>query len=188
MDGSFRQADGGDLRIAESGDGRIVLCLHGEPRPTALHARLAERHRAIVVDVADAGSVDALAGAIATLGVDRFSVIGSASGTGLALSLAHRLVERIDALVLESPASFDDADLRPLAIPTLVLIGTRDASMPAEAARTWRERLGAHVVFVYGAGHAIGADRPDAVAHLVSDFLERREQFVVSREPGLRHP
>lgn len=188
MDRSFVEAHGVDIRIAQSGDGPAVVCLHGERRPTALHALLAERHRVSVVDVADVGSVDTLVDAIATLGIDRFGLIGSSRGTELALSLARRLADRIDALVLESPMLRADADLQTLTIPTLALIGTRDSSMPADAARVWRERVGAHVVFVYGAGHTIGEDRPEAVAHLVGDFLERREQFVVSREPGLRHP
>jgi hypothetical protein len=43
-------------------------------------------------------------------------------------------------------------------------------------------------VFVYDAGPAIGADRPEAFAEVVADFLERREAFVISRGPTAIHP
>jgi pimeloyl-ACP methyl ester carboxylesterase len=39
----------------------------------------------------------------------------------------------------------------------------------------------AHLVFVYDAGHAIAADRPEAFAEVVGDFLERNDAFVISR-------
>jgi pimeloyl-ACP methyl ester carboxylesterase len=85
-----------------------------------------------------------------------------------------------------------DADLAArlagLAVPVLALFGTRDRTIPREAARRYREHLPhCHVMLVYDAGHAIAADRPEAVASLVADFLERREQFVVSRAGGLLH-
>jgi hypothetical protein len=53
----------------------------------------------------------------------------------------------------------------------------------------YREKLGnGHFVLVYDAAHEIGADRPEAFTSLVSDFLERHEQFVVNRASGLLHP
>jgi pimeloyl-ACP methyl ester carboxylesterase len=39
----------------------------------------------------------------------------------------------------------------------------------------------AHLVFVYDAGHAIGAERPEAFVEVVGDFLERTDAFVISR-------
>jgi pimeloyl-ACP methyl ester carboxylesterase len=76
-----------------------------------------------------------------------------------------------------------------LQVPTLVLFGTADRVIPPEMGRVYRATLpSCHFVLVYGAGHAIAADRPQAVASLVGDFLERREQFVVSRARGLMYP
>ena len=70
-----------------------------------------------------------------------------------------------------------------------MLLGTRDAGIPRDLAARYRAALrNCHVVLVYAAGRAIASDRPDAFARLVGDFLERREQFVVSRSSSLLHP
>jgi hypothetical protein len=41
---------------------------------------------------------------------------------------------------------------------------------------------------VYDAAHAIDADRPEATASLVDDFLNRHEQFLVQNKSSLIHP
>jgi pimeloyl-ACP methyl ester carboxylesterase len=86
-----------------------------------------------------------------------------------------------------------DADLerrlRDLATPTLVLFGTLDRVIPPEMGRFYKELLpNAHLVFVYDSGHVISADRPEAFAEVVTDFLERHEAFVISRKNTVIHP
>jgi pimeloyl-ACP methyl ester carboxylesterase len=82
-----------------------------------------------------------------------------------------------------------EGQLAGLTIPTLVLFGTLDRMIPPEMGRFYREKLAnGHLVLVYDAAHAIGADRPEAFTSLVSDFLERHEQFVVNRASSLLHP
>ena len=82
-----------------------------------------------------------------------------------------------------------EAGLATLPVPTLVLFGTEDRIIPAEMGRIYREIVpSCHFVLVYDAGHHIDADRPEAFASLVLDFLERHEQFVVSRTSSLIHP
>jgi pimeloyl-ACP methyl ester carboxylesterase len=79
--------------------------------------------------------------------------------------------------------------MRDLAIPTLVAFGTLDRVIPPEMGRHYKELLpNCHLVFVYDAGHAIGAERPEAFSDLVVDFLERREAFVISRTETVIHP
>ncbi len=74
-------------------------------------------------------------------------------------------------------------------VPTLVLFGTEDLMIPAEMGRAYREKLpNCHYVLVYDAGHGLDADRPEAFASVVSDFLERREAFVVNRTNALINP
>jgi pimeloyl-ACP methyl ester carboxylesterase len=76
-----------------------------------------------------------------------------------------------------------------LNVPTLVLFGTEDRTIPPEMGRIYREKLpNCHVVLVYDAGHDVDAERPEAFASVVSDFLERRGQFVVTRTSGLVNP
>ncbi|HVH76707.1 MAG TPA: alpha/beta fold hydrolase [Stellaceae bacterium] len=79
--------------------------------------------------------------------------------------------------------------MRDLATPTLVLFGTRDRVMPPELGRIYKELLpNAYLVFVYDAGHRVAADRPEAFAEVVTDFLDRREAFVISRKNTVIHP
>ncbi|HEY1798224.1 MAG TPA: alpha/beta hydrolase [Stellaceae bacterium] len=76
-----------------------------------------------------------------------------------------------------------------LALPTLVLFGTLDRVIPPEMGRHYKELIpNCNLVLVYDAGHAIGTDRPEAFADVVSDFMERREAFVISRAETVIHP
>jgi pimeloyl-ACP methyl ester carboxylesterase len=82
-----------------------------------------------------------------------------------------------------------EARMRSLDIPTLVVWGTRDGAIPHEMGRHYKEILpNCHLVLVYDAAHLVDADRPEAFASLVGDFLERREQFIVKRQPALLYP
>jgi pimeloyl-ACP methyl ester carboxylesterase len=66
--------------------------------------------------------------------------------------------------------------------PVLVVFGTRDGVVSPDMGRIYKDLIpGAHLVFVYDAGHAIGAERPEAFVEVVSDFLERDDAFVISR-------
>jgi pimeloyl-ACP methyl ester carboxylesterase len=55
--------------------------------------------------------------------------------------------------------------------------------------RTYRERMpNCHYVLVYDAGHAVAAERPEALANTTIDFLDLRETFIVSRRDGRINP
>ena len=72
---------------------------------------------------------------------------------------------------------------------TLAVFGLNDPIVAPEAARVYREQIpNCNVSFVYDAGHAILADRPEALISAVIDFVERRETFIVGRESGLINP
>jgi hypothetical protein len=70
------------------------------------------------------------------------------------------------------------------------VLGTRDAEVardaPAGAGSSGCP--GAHLVYVYDAGPAIGDDRSDAFADVVGDFFERHDAFVISRASTVIHP
>ncbi len=79
--------------------------------------------------------------------------------------------------------------LREITVPTLVLFGTVDRVIPPEMGHFYKELMpNSHLVFVYDAGHAISTDRPEAFTEVVTDFLERREAFVISRTGTVIHP
>jgi pimeloyl-ACP methyl ester carboxylesterase len=103
----------------------------------------------------------------------------------------------VRALVLEAPTAIRpdkrDADLErrlsDLATPTLVLFGTGDDVVAPAMGRVYKASMSnCHLVFVYAAGHAISADRPEAFTEVVVDFLERHEAFVISRARTVIHP
>jgi pimeloyl-ACP methyl ester carboxylesterase len=75
-----------------------------------------------------------------------------------------------------------EASLRGLETQALIVFGTRDGVIPPEMGRIYLDLMPhAHLVFVYDAGHAIGAERPEAFVEVVGDFLEREDAFVISR-------
>jgi len=79
--------------------------------------------------------------------------------------------------------------MRGVEAPVLVLFGTLDRVMPPEMGRLYKTLLpNCHLVFVYDAGHSIGAERPEAFAEVVGDFLERHEAFVISRRETMIYP
>ena len=257
----FIEADGFEIRYLEAGDGPPLVCLHGAGglRISRGHELLAASHRVIAFEVPGfgqspvndrTGSLRELAqtmlDAVTALGVDRFGLWGISFGGKLALWLAVQNPERLDALVLASPAAIlrgpglhppplpppeampaflyahperqtdavpfppeieakqralvgrligpprdpelEDA-MRTLEVPTLVLFGTEDRLTPPELGRIYRELLPqCHFVIVYDAAHAIYADRPEAFTAIVTEFVARREQFVVREESGLLYP
>jgi len=82
-----------------------------------------------------------------------------------------------------------EARMRELSVPTLALFGTADRVIPPAVAHLYRQILpNCHLVMVYDAAHAVDADRPEAVAEVVDDFLRHREQFLVKRTSDLLHP
>ncbi|PKB63768.1 MAG: hypothetical protein BZY80_05380 [SAR202 cluster bacterium Io17-Chloro-G2] len=72
---------------------------------------------------------------------------------------------------------------------TLAVFGLEDKMVSPEAARVYRARIpNCNISLVYDAGHLIEAERPEALINLVSDFVERRETFIVGRESRVINP
>ena len=70
---------------------------------------------------------------------------------------------------------------------TLVLMGTSDEIVPAEAGRLVKARIDhARLTYVFGAAHALEFDAPDRVGTSAADFLERGESFLVRDETAAR--
>ena len=82
-----------------------------------------------------------------------------------------------------------EAHFPDIATPALVLFGTLDRVTPPELGRLYQAALpNCNLVLVYDAAHAIGTDRPEAFAELVTDFLERHGTFIISRHETLINP
>jgi pimeloyl-ACP methyl ester carboxylesterase len=72
---------------------------------------------------------------------------------------------------------------------TLVVFGTADKVVPPAMGRTYRERMpNCHYVLVYDAGHAVADERPEALTNTITDFLDLRETFIVSRRDTRINP
>ncbi len=134
-------------------------------------------------------------------GSERYGLVGISNGANAALQHALANPETADVLVLVSPtairpsgdANGDAAEmevrLSDVQCPTLVVFGQEDRSVQPEAAGIYRERIpNCNIAFVYAAGHDIAADRPQALVNLVSDYLERRETFIVQNRSGVINP
>ena len=251
-------ADGFEIRYLEAGEGPLLVFLHGAGglRVTRAHELLAESHRVIAFEAPGFGSspvnerteslrelAQTMLHALDAIGnAERFNLWGQSFGGKLALWLAVQAPDRLEALVLSSPAAIlvdpeplpapqqmpallyahperqPPADplapeveakqralvgrlfgpprdpelehaMRSLETPTLVLFGTEDRLTPPELGRIYRELLAnGQFVLVYDAAHAIYADRPEAFTAIVTEFVARREEFVIRRESGLLYP
>ena len=143
---------------------------------------------------ADAGSPPEAArrigAALMALDIERFDLMGEGAGAATAMWLA--LVPEVDigSVVLAAPASIlgglPDEAFREMQRPMLVLSGTKDQSAAGDRLRTLLPDC--HFMFVYDAGPAIAAERPEALAFITLEFFERRDLFLVSRENGMVFP
>jgi pimeloyl-ACP methyl ester carboxylesterase len=185
---------GARLRHAQAGQGPTLVHLAGAGglRLTRAHDLLSRQFRVIVLEPPDGAPHDVSSRALGQLGVDAFDLMATGRAAPTAVRLALAAPERVRALVLEAPEPPDadlERELLGLATPTLVLIGTADRSGAPEHGRVYKECLpSGHLVFVYDAAHAIGADRPEAFTEVVADFLERHEAFIISRTATVIHP
>jgi pimeloyl-ACP methyl ester carboxylesterase len=108
-------------------------------------------------------------------------------------SVDPAIVAKEQALVQRLTGGRHDAEaerqLGEIPCATLVLFGSEDTMVAPEAARIYRARIpNSNIAFVYDAGHLIEADRPEALVNAVSDYVERRETFIVGRQTGIINP
>jgi len=192
------------LAVAEAGAGDALLWLGDAPGLglTRTHEALAARRRVIALSlpgIDGTAGLDALGptvlAAVPALELSRFDLMGSGRGANLALWLALAQPERVRAVVLLGPTAIGGRDdaiasrLDAITAPSLALFGTRDPVAPPETARHYRARMpGCNLVFVYDAGRAMAAERPEAVSAMIEDFLERHDLFLVSRTNGMIFP
>ena len=138
---------------------------------------------------------------INAVGSERYGLVGLSDGANAALRHALSEPDRVEVLVLVSPTAIRpsgdandaatelEARLSDVQCPTLVVFGQEDRSVQPDAASTYRERIpNCNVAFVYAAGHDVATDRPHALVNLVSDYLERRETFIVQNRSGIINP
>jgi pimeloyl-ACP methyl ester carboxylesterase len=195
------EADGLRVHYFEAGSGEPMIVFpdrDGELFDSLLD-KLAERNRVIAFDLSAGGTITPrdvaakLSHGLPRLGVDRYAVMGVAAGASLALAQAIAAPEQIDKLILLSPqfarSTEAVANLAQVKAPTLVLVGTRDASGSIEGGRLCREKIRVcHLSFVYDAGHAVASDRLEACADPIADFLDQGEQFIIFRESQMIRP
>jgi pimeloyl-ACP methyl ester carboxylesterase len=117
---SHVEADGFRIRYTEGGSGAPLVCLHGGGglRLAPAHDILARDHRVIAFEMPGFGAspentrsetIEALArtmnAAVAGLGVEKYSLMGTSFGSKVALWMAILEPERVESIVLISPAA-----------------------------------------------------------------------------------
>ncbi len=111
--------------------------------------------------------------------------MGEGAGATAALWLAVARPD-IGSVALAAPDGPPDHTLRKIKRPVFVLSGTKDGSDAGDRYRTLLPDC--YFMFVYDAGRAIGAERPEALAYIALEFFEQRDLFLVSRESGMAFP
>ncbi len=82
-----------------------------------------------------------------------------------------------------------NALLPQLQTPTLAIFGQEDRLIPPQAPSLWRQQApNCNICFIYDAAHAITLDRPQALHSLASDYLQRRETFIVENRNSQINP
>jgi pimeloyl-ACP methyl ester carboxylesterase len=179
----------------DHGDVVPLVCLGDIAEPTA--RLLAQRRRLVRLEPREATTAS-----LAERRIEPFDLLAQGDRAAAALRLAVEHPGAMRAIVLLGPTAIardgtpaDGADaallgrLAEIALPSLAIFGTRDAAAPPEAARHYRARIPAcNLMFVYDASAAMTAERPDAVAALILDFLERHDLFLVRRESDQIYP
>jgi pimeloyl-ACP methyl ester carboxylesterase len=195
------EADGFSIGCFEAGNGDPVIVFPAKDGELTdpLLKKLAQSHRIISLnlsshDFARANHVvEKLPRALISLGIEQCSVMGISTGARPALALAIAAPERVDKLILLSPLQLAEGnellDLAGVKAATLVLVGTDDTPGAIEAGRLCRERIrSCHLSFIYGAGHGLAGDRPEACLDPIVQFLEQGEQFIIFRESQVIRP
>jgi hypothetical protein len=92
----------------------------------------------------------------------------------------------IGSVALATPDGLPNEAFREIKRSVLVLSGIKDQSNAGDRHRT--QLAICHFMFVYDAGHAMGAERPEAPAYIALKFFERHDLFLVSRESDMAFP
>ena len=181
----------------------VVIVGGSDGASSILRNGLAQQWLAVEAHIDDPSSatMDGIDATVRPLTSSQYGLIGVSAGASAAIQHALQSPERVSALVLVSPlavghtgepnGAHDDLEARlgELQCPTLAVFGQEDASVASGAASVYRRLIpNCNIAFVYGAGHDIAAERPQALLNLVSDYLERRETFIVQNRSGAINP
>ena len=96
------------------------------------------------------------------------------------------LIQRLKGTTHDQEAESKLGEIR---CATLVVFGLDDQLVAPEAARVYKGKIpNSNHSIVYDAGHAIAAERPEALINAVADYVEYRETFIVGRQTGMLNP
>src|ERR1700722_17376991 len=125
------EVQGFSVRYFEAGEGEPLAVLHGCGGPQFSRALdlLARQRRVVLLEMPGFGDqandvhqepaelAEAVAEAVAAIGVDRYHLLGTSFGGGIALHVDLAHPDRVISLVLEAPAAFRVGATSPAAIP-----------------------------------------------------------------------
>lgn len=108
--------------------------------------------------------------------IDRCVVLAEGAHAAAAFALIAAHPEAVTALGLLAPSTLPDSEIK---LPVLAAFGTKDDA-PPETRQKFRARVpNANIIFVYDASAAMAAERPEAVAEMLTEFFARGDAFLV---------
>lgn len=108
-----------------------------------------------------------------SLGIGKFSLLGSSFSGPFVISFAHKYPDRINKLILVGAVWSDELsdEVKGIDKQSLIIYGEKDVMSP-DVARKYRENLKRNKFFtVGGAGHALYLDKPDEFFRILKGFL-----------------
>ena len=196
MNSENRVVDLGDVRVncIEVGSGTPVISIApgSQPHLSKLDLMLADRRRVTSFGLGAPPNYELAAKrvteALGHLNTDQFDLIGYGAGAIVALHIA-RTAPGVNSLVLIGPKGKTQEKFEDVNCPALTLVGTNDENASLENGHSVTLRLDhSHLMYVYDASLATGDDRSEALAFIVREFMEHRDEFLVSKENGMLFP
>ena len=181
----------------------VVILDGSEAKSSNLRDGLAQRWVALEPGLDDfgPGAEDQVAAAVAPLASGPYGLVAVSYAASVAIRHALRSPESVAALILVSPMAVRPAGspagstldlesrLGEIQCPTLTIFGQADTTIDPVAPSIYRSHIpNCNIAFVYDAGHDIAAERPQSLLNLVTDYLERRETFIVQHRSGAINP
>jgi pimeloyl-ACP methyl ester carboxylesterase len=125
------EVQGFTVRYFQAGEGEPLAVLHGAGGPVLTRALdlLSQQQRVVLLEMPGFGDqandvhqspaelAEAAAEAFAAIGIDRYHLLATSFGGGIALHVALAHPDRVISLVLEAPAAFREGATSPAEIP-----------------------------------------------------------------------
>ena len=175
--------------VAGAGKPVVYFTTASNDTPTTFHSLIAQHLKVFIVSLTDADVDASTIGAILkALGLDAATILCRGSVAQAALEFAREAPDAVSQLILIAPQVQVSDALRAVERPVLVLESSRSSDVVSVGQKLTGLMPECYDVLVYDTSDALDTERPEAVADVVADFVDRSGGFIVGKPRGPIHP